>query len=432
MFGLLITGVFFIGVVGGQQNASDASLSSAQGYEGSKVFSSVIANDRIYHDFLELRSQRKIAFLNDLMREKTSTLYFLVLQEDVVMVGERLQALGIPFYVVEEDLQSLLARENGGPQMFSNGLLEDGPFDLISYPSYAQILKHIDFYVKDPLRGKHVSKFIIGESYQGRPIVGVRFNRGHSEDKAVIFFECGIHPREWISITTCAWMIHEFSSNAAKYRDILDVYEVRIVPSANPDGYEYTKTHRFWRGNLRPSEKNPRCKGVDINRNFDVGEFCGPGTSQDPCNEEYCGDSPFSEPESHALKNAILVVQDRLHYYISLHAYGQLWMYPHSYTTEDAKDHERFHRKASAGARAIREMSGKNYTVGPIAQTLYAVTGSSVDWAYEHGARNAFVIELPPTQAEARGAMGFIVMPDKIQSIAQSTFHGIRAMIKSD
>ena len=38
----------------------------------------------------------------------------------------------------------------------------------------------------------------------------------------------------------------------------------------------------------------------------------GEGTSSDPCSQLYRGESAFSEPESSALKSAILEVKDRL------------------------------------------------------------------------------------------------------------------------
>lgn len=34
---------------------------------------------------------------------------------------------------------------------------------------------------------------------------------GKSQSKAVIYINCGMHAREWISISSCLWMINEVS-----------------------------------------------------------------------------------------------------------------------------------------------------------------------------------------------------------------------------
>ena len=58
-----------------------------------------------------------------------------------------------------------------------------------------------------------------------------------------------------------------------------------IIPLANPDGYEYTRTHdRMWRKNT-VNIPGTSCIGVDINRNFPEGY--GVGASKNPCSEVY-------------------------------------------------------------------------------------------------------------------------------------------------
>lgn len=69
------------------------------------------------------------------------------------------------------------------------------------------------------------------------------------------------------------------------------------------------------------------CKGVDLNRNFDF-HFGGEGTSDAPCNEVYQGKGPFSEPESKAIRDAIMERKHQLQGYISMHTYAQAWVHP--------------------------------------------------------------------------------------------------------
>lgn len=55
--------------------------------------------------------------------------------------------------------------------------------------------------------------------------------------------------------------------------EILKRYDVHIIPILNPDGFEHSRTqNRAWRKNRAPNLRLfPQfCKGVDVNRNFDV------------------------------------------------------------------------------------------------------------------------------------------------------------------
>ena len=55
----------------------------------------------------------------------------------------------------------------------------------------------------------------------------------------------------------------------------------------------------MWRKNRRKN-KDSKCDGVDLNRNF--GKAYGTASSKNPCDEDFRGDSAFSEPESAAIR----------------------------------------------------------------------------------------------------------------------------------
>ena len=66
-----------------------------------------------------------------------------------------------------------------------------------------------------------------------------------------------------------------------------------VQPIINPDGYEYTWTNdRMWRKN-RAEIPDSRCKGVDLNRNYDA-NWGGAGSTPTKCSETYRGESAFS------------------------------------------------------------------------------------------------------------------------------------------
>ena len=86
----------------------------------------------------------------------------------------------------------------------------------------------------------------------------------------------------------------------------------------------------MWRKNMAKSpdiKKHPKCIGVDLNRNYPF-HWGGEGSSHDPCHENFCGTKAFSEPETKAVSKLILDNRKRIKAYITLHSYGNWWLYP--------------------------------------------------------------------------------------------------------
>ena len=83
-----------------------------------------------------------------------------------------------------------------------------------------------------------------GVTDEGRDIVQLTINNGLSDpNKKVVFFDCTIHAREWISTSTCLWIIDQLITNYGNNPEIaalVDKYDWKFVPITNPDGYDYT------------------------------------------------------------------------------------------------------------------------------------------------------------------------------------------------
>ncbi len=74
-----------------------------------------------------------------------------------------------------------------------------------------------------------VSTTVGGTTDEGRDIVMLTISSGGNSNKSVIFFECTIHAREWISVATCSWIIDQVSSyyiTVINYRLKLSTYNL--------------------------------------------------------------------------------------------------------------------------------------------------------------------------------------------------------------
>lgn len=141
-----------------------------------------------------------------------------------------------------------------------------------------------------------------------------------------IIIDCAIHAREWVSPAFCFWMINELSDGSlTSWTDYINFI---IYPVLNPDGYHYSYTSdRYWRKN-RNDNNGHRCKGVDLNRNYDA-EWGYAGTDTDKCGQTYGGTKAFSEPESQAHRDHQTALPNKLAY-LTYHAYSQFIIYPYS------------------------------------------------------------------------------------------------------
>ena len=110
----------------------------------------------------------------------------------------------------------------------------------------------------------------IGTTGEGRDLKIVKIN---SKDPSlpVIFIDAGIHAREWISPAAVMAFAERLvktiqRTTRKKEESPLRKFQWHILPLANPDGYEYSRTRdRLWRKNTA-AVPGSSCIGVDLNR----------------------------------------------------------------------------------------------------------------------------------------------------------------------
>lgn len=153
---------------------------------------------------------------------------------------------------------------------------------------------------------------------------------GDGQKKPMIYIDAGIHAREWAAPATALYIIDQLVTQPKKYADVLGPVDWLILPSVNPDGYDYTHTKdRYWRKTRKPSGAG--CIGTDPNRNFGF-HWAEVGSSYDPCDETYHGDDAFSEVEARVVKNILHNIKDKCIFYLTLHSFGAQLLYPWGWT----------------------------------------------------------------------------------------------------
>jgi hypothetical protein len=176
-----------------------------------------------------------------------------------------------------------------------------------------------------------VRKVTIGESLEGRPIIGLEIAEGvhRSDDGRPAYFQMGLHhAREWPSgefpMEFAIDLVEGYKAGNERITDLLQSVRTFVIPVVNADGFIASRGsapsaggapvlvggfNEFRRKNCRPapdgSDADLPCalrpnSGVDLNRNYGY-YWGGPGSSGTSTSESYRGTGPFSEPESEAV-----------------------------------------------------------------------------------------------------------------------------------
>jgi hypothetical protein len=185
-----------------------------------------------------------------------------------------------------------------------------------------------------------VEVFSIGKSVLGKDIWCIRLtNEKNNEIKSSCLIDGCIHGSEWEGGEACLYLAEylliNFDANET-ITHILNSSEVYIVPMVNPDG--------------RQDDSRYNDNGIDLNRNFDIdfgrirggvmplGKLFGrikipilPPYPREftllhklfpsfPLRLENCGRHPFSEPESQALRDFMMDIENNdFSFYLNCH-----------------------------------------------------------------------------------------------------------------
>lgn len=334
----------------------------------------------------------------------------------------------------------------------THGASFDAFFD--SYPSSEAIRNFLDqLSTTYPDLMRNISS--IGTTYESRSIDAIHLST-HPEksDRPTLLLIGGQHAREWVSITSTLYIVHElvtkFNEGDRAAKRFFDRFDLRVIPVANPDGYAYSRdVDRMWRKNRQPTGVDG-CIGVDVNRNFPTfwtGKLHSHSTASttDACYDgrcrlitldaffcftwlcltdsiDYPGLAPLEAVEAAALINYVHSIP-KLVASIDLHSYSQYWMYPYAADCTQKPGHWEDLVEAALGAAAAarNHPDGARYGVGAACDLLPRASGSLMDWMYvERSVKYSYYVELRDT-----GAWGFLLPPSEIRSTGEDALGGV-------
>merc|ERR1719401_1537220 len=263
----------------------------------------------------------------------------------------------------------------------------------------------------------------VGQSLEGRPMKIVRFRgEGYTAGGPRVFVTYNLHAREWITGMSGVYQVEHLIEKIRQEPNYLAGTEVVLMPMSNPDGFRYsTTTQRMHRKNMRVNSGSS-CRGVDLNRNWDAFWAQG-GSSGSPCSDTYHGPSAASEPETNVIAQVMREAPQTV--YIDVHAFSQLVITSYGYTTAANPRSAEYRNIGGLIQSAIRSEGGYTWREGPIAQVLYAASGSTVDYADKLGALG-ICFELRPASSSGGG---FAPPASNILPGARESFAGVMAAI---
>ena len=278
------------------------------------------------------------------------------------------------------------------------------------YPSSSEIEAEIREFVEEhPL---NTSLRLLGSTPEKRSVWALKLGPRSDTPRPKVAIIAGQHAREWIAPQVALAAIRSMLEDPAQ-SEILQTFEVWVVPLSNPDGYDYSlSTDAMWRKNRR---------GVDLNRNFDA-DFRRDGDTPDsfrddwggsdhPESGQYRGAGPASEAETRMIQD-ILKLPGMVGV-VDVHGFGNKIVLPNVPTHAP----DTLYQTVST---AMMQVLAPDYEVLRYEQ-LYPITG--------HLGAYADLLGIPGITLEVGKA--FHPNPKKVPTITKQAVDGLHAYMRA-
>ena len=248
-------------------------------------------------------------------------------------------------------------------------------------------------------------------------------------DKPDLWVEGAIHARELTTAETAIRFAEHLLSSYGVDPDItwlLDHHETHILLQTNPDGRKLAEAGQQWRKNTNGTYcgASSPYRGADLNRNFDFYWGCCGGSSGDPCDETFRGSSAASEPEVQAVQAYVAAnfpdfrpddlitpaPPETTGVFVDLHSYGGDVLTAFGFL--DPPSAPNGTQYLTIG-RKLAFYNGYHAQIG----SLYAVDGTTKDWAYGRLGVAAFTIEMGTDFFEECAPYESTIYPDNLDML---------------
>lgn len=111
------------------------------------------------------------------------------------------------------------------------------------YWSYDEVVEYMNTLASDNSEIAEVAG--MGRTHENREIPMLRVTNETNlalGELPIVLVTAGTSGRDWISTMAAVALMHELTAHYEDYRHIVDDLEWFIIPIANPDGYEFSRT----------------------------------------------------------------------------------------------------------------------------------------------------------------------------------------------
>tara|TARA_Y100000389_G_scaffold197058_1_gene230969 strand:- start:35557 stop:37878 length:2322 start_codon:yes stop_codon:yes gene_type:complete len=338
-------------------------------YKEIKIYNSSLSNHQILHS---------LGIDVDHIIKKDEFIQFVISQHDL----NKLISENIDFDIIHDDIEEFYKSrliQNYSSRDFDYGSMG-------GYYTFDEIEQHLD--ELSSLYPSLISeKISIGESLEGRNIWAIKVsdNPNIDENEPQALYTGLHHSREPMSYMNLFYFMHWLGENYNSdllAQHLVNNREIWFIPAINPDGLVYNQSIAPSGGGMQRKNTRDTCSGtpigVDLNRNYGyLWGYDNDGSSPDGCSETYRGTSPFSEPETQAVRD--FVNQHNFKINFNYHSYSDLLIYPFGYEYENNAPQEDIDIFIEYGEDMVQY---NDYILGTGPDLLYPVNGDACDWMY--------------------------------------------------
>ena len=258
-------------------------------------------------------------------------------------------------------------------------------------------------------------KVPVGQTFLGHPLFGFYFGMNINKhnpsaaNKNIVFITGLHHSREPITVTMVLYLViqilNELGTCGTKIKSLNEKWElffqnnvIFFIPIVNEDSYKFIARNfegihgedvlMIRKNRNVDSSCDELTGGVDLNRNYSfMFALNDQGSSGNPCEEDYRGPVPFSEPETLAIKKYV-DNHPNIVTGINMHSYGNAWIFPFNFV-HDSKNKllekkkpkfYKFYREFVADMKRKHEKADYGNAEGTV---QYPTNGEAGDWLTE-------------------------------------------------